>query len=250
MFNDVQWHSEIASKESLPKHCSSAQLKPSMTSWCARAMRFNPLDWLNFLGQGLVGGRATRRMENKQCLKPFETIWNHYPAEQWLLWLLLQSEFLCMRIIAKCRMSLLFCKLDGFSNLALSLPPLLTIEQLLTSSLSLKKCWLTSLAAQLSKAGPKTPHLPRISETSCPKVYPAPRGETPHPNRSSGSLQSRSHMAPSWGTCCALLVRKDNTGKEHPKSSRQTCPVYWRPCRMVLIVGLQKKRHQPRNSET
>ena len=29
--------------------CSWAQLKPSITSWCARAMRFKPFDWLNFL---------------------------------------------------------------------------------------------------------------------------------------------------------------------------------------------------------
>ena len=193
-----------------------------------------------------IGGRATRRMENKQCLKPFETIWNHYPAEQWLL---LQSEFLCMRMITKCRMSLLFCKLDGFSNLALSLPPLFTIEQLLTSSLSLNKCWPPGLATQLSKAGPKTPHLPRISETSCPKVYPAPRGETPHPNRSSGSLQSRSHIAPSWGTCCTLRVR-DNTGKNTPKAQGKLVLYTEGHAGWVLLVGLQKKRHQPRNSKT
>lgn len=35
---------------------------------------------------------------------------------------------------------------------------------------------------------------------SAPKVYPAPRGDRPHPLRSSGSLQSKSHIAPSWGT--------------------------------------------------
>lgn len=72
-FNDVQWHSEIASKESLPKHCSWAQLKPSMTSWCARAMRFNPLDWLNFLGQGLVVEPPVGWKTGWNHLKGFET---------------------------------------------------------------------------------------------------------------------------------------------------------------------------------
>ena len=32
-------------------------------------------------------------------------------------------------------------------------------------------------------------------------LAPAPRGEMPHPQRSSGSDQSRSHMGPSCGTC-------------------------------------------------
>ena len=39
---------------------------------------------------------------------------------------------------------------------------------------------------------------------SWPNRYPAPRGLSPHPSTpSSGSLQSRSHMAPSCGTCGA-----------------------------------------------
>lgn len=33
-----------------------------------------------------------------------------------------------------------------------------------------------------------------------PKVYPAPRGETPQPHLSSGSDHNRSHIGPSWGT--------------------------------------------------
>ena len=55
-FNDIQkslpktCFQRLASKDLLPRHCSWAQLKPSMTSWCARAMSFKPLDWLNFLG--------------------------------------------------------------------------------------------------------------------------------------------------------------------------------------------------------
>jgi hypothetical protein len=35
---------------------------------------------------------------------------------------------------------------------------------------------------------------------TCPKVYPAPRGEIPQPHRSSGSDHRRSHIGPSWGT--------------------------------------------------
>ena len=35
-----------------------------------------------------------------------------------------------------------------------------------------------------------------------PNVYPAPLGEMPQPPLSSGSLQRRSHMGPSWGTSC------------------------------------------------
>lgn len=33
-----------------------------------------------------------------------------------------------------------------------------------------------------------------------PKVYPAPLGDIPQPQRSSGSDHKRSHMGPSWGT--------------------------------------------------
>uniref|UniRef100_A0A0E9XK82 Uncharacterized protein n=1 Tax=Anguilla anguilla TaxID=7936 RepID=A0A0E9XK82_ANGAN len=40
----------------------------------------------------------------------------------------------------------------------------------------------------------------KVSEMSCPKVYPAPRGEIPQPPRSSGSDHRRSHMGPSCGT--------------------------------------------------
>lgn len=38
------------------------------------------------------------------------------------------------------------------------------------------------------------------SKSTWPKVYPAPRGDIPQPQRSSGSDHKRSHMAPSWGT--------------------------------------------------
>ena len=38
-----------------------------------------------------------------------------------------------------------------------------------------------------------------VSEMSWPNVYPAPRGEMPHPPLSSGSDHSRSHMGP-WIT--------------------------------------------------
>ena len=36
----------------------------------------------------------------------------------------------------------------------------------------------------------------KVSEMSWPKVYPAPRGEMPHPPLSSGSDHSKSHMGP------------------------------------------------------
>ncbi|KAG9340949.1 hypothetical protein JZ751_020142 [Albula glossodonta] len=36
----------------------------------------------------------------------------------------------------------------------------------------------------------------KVSEMSCPKVYPAPLGEMPQPPRSSGSDHSKSHMGP------------------------------------------------------
>lgn len=43
------------------------------------------------------------------------------------------------------------------------------------------------------------------SAMSWPKVQPAPRGFMPHPARSSGSDQTRSHIGPSWGTSWNLL---------------------------------------------
>lgn len=42
----------------------------------------------------------------------------------------------------------------------------------------------------------------KAADTSAPNVYPAPRGEMPHPDRSSGSLHSKSHIGPSCGTSC------------------------------------------------
>lgn len=38
---------------------------------------------------------------------------------------------------------------------------------------------------------------------SCPNVYPAPRGDIPQPQRSSGSDHKRSHIGPSCGTYIA-----------------------------------------------
>lgn len=46
------------------------------------------------------------------------------------------------------------------------------------------------------------------SEMSCPNVYPAPRGDIPHPQRSSGSDHSKSHMGPSWGTSCTRSMER------------------------------------------
>lgn len=43
---------------------------------------------------------------------------------------------------------------------------------------------------------------PRTGSGAVPGPAPAPRGEMPQPQRSSGSLHSRSHMGPSCGTSC------------------------------------------------
>ena len=61
----------------------------------------------------------------------------------------------------------------------------------------------------------------KASEISCPNVYPAPRGLMPQPHRSSGSLQSRSHIGPSWGTSwirsnCRMLSRVSMLGERPP----------------------------------
>lgn len=54
-----------------------------------------------------------------------------------------------------------------------------------------------------------------------PKVYPAPLGEIPQPQRSSGSDHRRSHMGPSWGTSCTrsklrMLSRVSMDGDNPP----------------------------------
>jgi hypothetical protein len=49
--------------------------------------------------------------------------------------------------------------------------------------------------------GPRPAH-PDAPLTFPARTHPAPRGLNPQPSMSSGSLHSRSHMAPSWGTSC------------------------------------------------
>ena len=59
---------------------------------------------------------------------------------------------------------------------------------------------LVSFHAKLMRPGNKMQSIDMsklFSYMSCPKVYPAPRGEIPQPQRSSGSDQTKSHMGPS-----------------------------------------------------
>ncbi len=68
------------------------------------------------------------------------------------------------------------------------------------------------------------------SEMSLPNVYPAPRGEMPHPARSSGSDHSRSHMGPSCGTWakgiiwyCIVAMSNVTKLKMNSETNAHTC---------------------------
>lgn len=61
----------------------------------------------------------------------------------------------------------------------------------------MKANWLTSWKENQMK---RKRILKSVDRSTWPKVYPAPRGEMPQPQRSSGSDHNRSHMGPSCGT--------------------------------------------------
>ena len=66
--------------------------------------------------------------------------------------------------------------------------------------------------------------------------------------------QDRSKVNRTWhlrGAPALCESEKNNTQKKHLKSWRQICLVYWRPCRMVLIIRSQKKGYNasPRHSQ-
>lgn len=61
----------------------------------------------------------------------------------------------------------------------------------------------------------------QVRVVTWPKVYPAPLGDMPQPQRSSGSDHKRSHMGPSWGTSCTrskfrMLSRFSTEGDKPP----------------------------------
>lgn len=90
--------------------------------------------------------------------------------------------------------AIVWCTKDGHNILVMR--PIVSLEsRSATSSTSDSSTSMTSWCARDTKVRPFL--WLKFSEMSCPKVNPAPLGDMPQPQRSSGSDHSKSHMGPS-----------------------------------------------------
>lgn len=79
---------------------------------------------------------------------------------------------------------------------------------------------------------------------TCPKVYPAPRGDIPQPQRSSGSDHKRSHIGPSCGTSWTrskflILSRVSIDGDNPPCKQKISDSTY---TKAIILHSLMTKK--------